>query len=351
MQYSDIPSKFSIPFANAAGGLYIRPIPTASQIGIDDGAASLTDGFPPDTFVDESAGGIPPDGRDFNGLLNRITAWSRWQAAGGLSQFDAAFSTLIGGYPKHAVIASATVPGLIWCSNVDNNTVDPDAGPSANWFYFVPSTRSITGGGALTGGGTLDSDRVITANLASRADANAGIYGDRVLTPFSISDILANIASKVPASRFVGGTGLVTGGGDLSADRTVNVTAADGAAVSARTATNSAITPKALADATPNSLAADGWVMLPGGIIVQWCAGVPASSGEGVQTVNFPRSFPANAFRCLVSTKIASADNNEDVFYQTVGDPTLTSQVVQRQKPTGGTDGTLTTPILIAVGN
>ncbi len=82
MLAADIPTKFNIPFADNAGGAFIRPIPEASQIGIEAGAASLNDGFPPDTFTPVSAGGTPPFGRDFNGLLNQITAWNRWQNAG-----------------------------------------------------------------------------------------------------------------------------------------------------------------------------------------------------------------------------------------------------------------------------
>jgi len=62
MLSTSIPPKFPIPFANAAGPSFIRPIPTASQIGIQDGAASLTDGFPPDCFTPVVAGGTPPFG-------------------------------------------------------------------------------------------------------------------------------------------------------------------------------------------------------------------------------------------------------------------------------------------------
>ncbi|KAA1174648.1 hypothetical protein FP026_29625, partial [Rhizobium tropici] len=73
MKASDIPVKFPIPFAASAGGGYIRAIPQASQIGITNGAASLTDGFPPLTFLPVGAGGTPPWGQDFNGILNEIT--------------------------------------------------------------------------------------------------------------------------------------------------------------------------------------------------------------------------------------------------------------------------------------
>ena len=135
MQSSQIPPKFPIPFANAAGSGFIRTVPQASQIGITPGAASLTDGFPPVCFQPVGAGGVPPSGQDFNGLLNLITQWARWESAGGPIKYDSTFSAAIGGYPLGAVLANATTVGSYWLSTVDNNTSNPDAG-GANWTTF-----------------------------------------------------------------------------------------------------------------------------------------------------------------------------------------------------------------------
>ena len=82
MQSTGIPGKLVIPFASAAAAPYIRAIPQSSQIGIQNGAASFTDGFPPLCFQPETSGGVPPFGEDFNGILNVITLWTRWQSAG-----------------------------------------------------------------------------------------------------------------------------------------------------------------------------------------------------------------------------------------------------------------------------
>lgn len=143
MLYSQIPSKFSIPFANSAVAPYIQAIPTGSQIGITGGAASLTDGFPPLCFVPVGAGGIPPWGRDFNGLFNQITAWIQFSDnAGVLPQYDSTFSSQIGGYPYGAFLAAlngitAGSPqggNHAWFSTIDNNTTNPDTTfNSANW--------------------------------------------------------------------------------------------------------------------------------------------------------------------------------------------------------------------------
>lgn len=132
MLLSSIPAKFPIPFANSAGPSFIRAIPTASQIGIIGGAASLTDGFPPLNFTPIASGGIPPWGSDMNGILNRITAWDQWYEAGGPILYDATFQSQIGGYPNGAIVGSLTVSGNYWMSTVDSNVTNPDAG-GAGW--------------------------------------------------------------------------------------------------------------------------------------------------------------------------------------------------------------------------
>ena len=147
MQSSQIPSsKFQIPFANGAGSGYIRQVPVASQISITPGAASLTDGFPPLTFIAEGAGGIPPFGQDMNGILNEITAWIQWGNAGAPVSYDATFSAAIGGYPKGSLLTSAA-GGSWWLSMVENNTTDPDTG-GAGWLYL---SYGLTYGGNPNG--------------------------------------------------------------------------------------------------------------------------------------------------------------------------------------------------------
>lgn len=132
MLISTIPTKIPLPFATSAGAGFIRPVPIPSQIGIQGGAASFTDGFPPDAFLPIGAGGVPPWGADFNGLLNQMTAWLRWVQAGAPIAYDASFQTDIAGYPLGALIASATTVGQYWLSTVDGNTTNPDAG-GAGW--------------------------------------------------------------------------------------------------------------------------------------------------------------------------------------------------------------------------
>lgn len=139
MQFSNIPPKVPLPFANSGTK---NTIPVPSQEGITPGAASLTTGFPPLTFTPVVSGGVPPFGADFNGILNLITAIQQWQSAGGFFTYDSAFATEIGGYPLGAVLLKATGIGL-WQSTVDSNMSDPDTGGS-NWLSFNPTAVTTT---------------------------------------------------------------------------------------------------------------------------------------------------------------------------------------------------------------
>lgn len=126
MQISNIPVRYQKVWGVNAAGAYIRTVPVNSQIGIQDGAASFNDGFVPDNFAPVAAGGVPPFGQDFNGILNVDTAWMQWMQAGGPIPYDSTFASAIGGYPKGAVLSSAVVLGAQWYSTVENNTTNPD---------------------------------------------------------------------------------------------------------------------------------------------------------------------------------------------------------------------------------
>jgi len=144
MQSTNIPTKIPVPFANSASSTYKNTIPTASQIGITNGKASLTDGFPPLTFQAISSGGVPPFGADFNGILYEITSITQWQQAGGFFPYDSYFSSTIGGYPKGAIVLSSSLGGL-WLNFIENNASNPDTG-GTGWtpLAFFPGQQPIT---------------------------------------------------------------------------------------------------------------------------------------------------------------------------------------------------------------
>lgn len=140
MNLSDIPDRVAIPFANSAGSGYIRPVPVPSAGG---GAASFTDGFPPATFQPLSGGGAYVNGEDVNGILNHVTKWTRWQAAGGPAVYNSTFATAVGGYPHGAVLKSSATDGLLWQNSVDGNLTDPDGGSAAGWVPVGPTAADL----------------------------------------------------------------------------------------------------------------------------------------------------------------------------------------------------------------
>ncbi|NVN09698.1 hypothetical protein [Nguyenibacter vanlangensis] len=235
MKQSDFPTKISVPFASGAGNAYIRQIPTASQISTDPGAASLTDGFPPQTFQPLGSGGTPQDGRDVNGILNMTSAVDQAFCAGNWPQFDTAFATAIGGYPAGAVLAGST-PGQFWVSTADNNTTVPGAS-GATWqslFAGLQPALGFTpvqqGGGANqgsnkvylgwdnTGSGRLryqidNTDEEDLANYADVTAAQAAVNPGRLIATqqFTASGTYTAPTGATANSKFrVRGTG---GGG------------------------------------------------------------------------------------------------------------------------------------------
>lgn len=200
MRSSDIPTKLPIPFGASAGGGYIRAIPVASQIGINDGAASLHDGFPPLTATPIGAGGIPPSIKDMNGVLFEISAWSRWSAAGAPVYFDAVFAAAIGGYPEGAIVQSQTTVGVLYVSTVDNNTTDPEGGGAAGWQILMPVPATLAD--LITGTDTAKYATAATlAGLrATVAQVVAGVDAARYLTPASF------FGARASAAQILAGT-------------------------------------------------------------------------------------------------------------------------------------------------
>lgn len=159
MDSTSAPTKISLPFADSGAK---NTIPVASQIGITNGAASYTDGFPPLTRTPIVAGGIPPFGVDMNGILNAITDIQQWQSAGSGFKYDSAFATAIGGYPKGARLTNAAATGE-WFNTVENNATNPDTG-GAGWVPLpLPATIQQSSVTSAVAGGTADA---ITATFA-----------------------------------------------------------------------------------------------------------------------------------------------------------------------------------------
>lgn len=93
------PDLILIPFAQDGDK---NTIPLELGIGDPVYRASLKAGFPPDTRIPKDIGGEPPDGLDFNGILNVLSQAIVFMQKGNAYQFDASLAP----YPIGALVRS-----------------------------------------------------------------------------------------------------------------------------------------------------------------------------------------------------------------------------------------------------
>ena len=156
-------------------------IPVPSQIGTTPGAASWTDGFPPLCLTPIGSGGIPPSGKDMNGVLwtlsNLLLYWNSGLIA---FPYDGTFQTAISGYPIGAKLLQAADNTATWTSNTAANATDPDTG-GAGWISSKPlyATTAPTAGAhndvALPG----PSDYVLDVDTTAGAASFSGFVAQR----------------------------------------------------------------------------------------------------------------------------------------------------------------------------
>lgn len=271
------PAKTSVPFGNG-GSRNVIPVP--SQIGITPGAASFTDGFPPLTYTDPTAGGIAPAAQDFNGILYEITLAQQWQQAGGLPGFDSAFSTAVGGYPKGSVLQSADLSGM-WVSTADNNTANPDTG-GAGWmpmFFFGNALQTAAGTAiTLTQVQAAKPMIIVSGTLTANVAITFPSWIARWLVVNNTSGAFTLTAKTATGTAVT----LIAGSNYLYGDGS-NILAAG------------FLTAQSFAAA--QSLATNGYQTLPGGRIEQWgTTAVPSGSNVATTTITFPIPFTSAIF-------------------------------------------------------
>lgn len=202
-------------FGNTADPSTITlPVPNVSPGAPAPNRASFDTAFPTICFQPVASGGVPPSGKDFNGVLYMLSQYAfAMQAGQAIQQYDAGTSTALGGYPKSAMLTKATGVGF-WVSTVDANVSDPDTG-GANWQDF-----SITPSGVLTdapaagatndynptgNGPTIGFYELTPAGVANITGLKAGYHGQIVIiTNLSGNNLTLNSlnAGSLAANRF-----------------------------------------------------------------------------------------------------------------------------------------------------
>ena len=200
----DNPKLIPVPFAK--NSTLKNEIPVDRAVNTPDACATYKDGFPPVTMTAIASGGIPPDGKDFNGVLNDLSSTISHVNKGGRFKFDSEFATEIGGYPKGAILLSDTLHSE-YISLIDGNksnfnvSVDSTkwaayAGHDYNLKSVDPFLLVIAGQsnacGARAGGKNPASDMVKTW------DGDRGVWGssDYTKTPWVDSSPNGNMGNN-----------------------------------------------------------------------------------------------------------------------------------------------------------
>lgn len=137
-----------------------------------------------------------------------------------------------------------------------------------------------------------------------------------------IAGVVGTGGGSVPTTRLVNAGGLVTGGGALAADITLTVTKASAAEVLAGVNDTKAVTPLALANARPRSIAANGYITLDGGLVIQWLAGTV--SANGTTNLSWPTAFPNACFGAHCNGGRLALDSSDNPpFVSGVGTTTV----------------------------
>lgn len=321
MQTSSQPKLLPVPFADAGSK---QNIPNDSQIGITAGRASYVDGFPPLTRTPLAAGGVPPFGTDFNGVLNDITSAVRWAQSGAGYPFSASFNTAIGGYPKGAKIPNSSLDGF-WVNTVDGNQNNPETigGSLTGW---IPSDNSSS----VSISGLSGSSLTLTPIQASK---------DRILLSGTLTSNINLIAPAWPKKWIVenkcAGNFSVTfktanGSGVVMASGTVHYLIGDGTNVieylgsAAYRTVGATIGTNQIPDMSYFFGAASSapYQRFPSGLVIQAAAGTIPASGTG--SIVFPATFSTNT-ASVVLTATASQPSN---YIMTVGSITNSGATV-----------------------
>ncbi|EGO4532830.1 tail fiber protein [Escherichia coli] len=141
MNSSDIPSRITKAFG--VNGLK-NTIPVDSSTTTDNnGVATFDKGFPSITMQPLSAGGIPPSGKDMNGILYSATLQQQWQNAGMTYPFSQDFSDAVSGYPKGAIVPSSVYTGQ-WLNLNEANSTPPESATGATTGWVPINNYGIT---------------------------------------------------------------------------------------------------------------------------------------------------------------------------------------------------------------
>lgn len=124
------PDLILTPFGENADPSTIRTIPETVSPSDPKQNASWSKGFPIATMTAISAGGVPPEGKDLNGVLNAISEHTVFTEGGGQYKWSDEYVAAKGGYAKGSVLQSDNGENS-YISVTDNNSKNFNIDPSS----------------------------------------------------------------------------------------------------------------------------------------------------------------------------------------------------------------------------
>lgn len=171
-----------MPIPTQPTDLFIRPfaadgvkqiIPDMQSVA---GRASLANGFPAESQLPLSQGGIAPNRTDFNGILYMLSAFAFWQQSGGMFSYRSSLNYAIPAVVFHT-------GSLWWC--VAPSGPDTGAGavePGTDDSFWMPFLQALAGGASISFG--IPVGTVISYWGTSAPDGYLACDG----SPFSATD-------------------------------------------------------------------------------------------------------------------------------------------------------------------
>lgn len=154
----------------------------------------------------------------------------------------------------------------------------------------------------------------LVAGLVRLSNAVNSSSETEAATPRAVKSANDNANSRVPSSRRIDASGLASGGGDLSQNRDIIVPVATQSVAQAGSANDVAMTPLRVAQYVSalftRSISGNGYITLPGGLIVQWLF-ASVTSGNSSVTASLPIRFP-NIARGAIATRQSGIGTTDD---------------------------------------